>query len=606
MSDPLPVDTSLSGDAHALLHKALLTAERRAATLAELSRALATVRDPLALAQRAVELVAHATGAVGAFVYLWDPLRERLVLRAATDGLSREFVDSIALRMGEGVIGWAALMRRQAVINEGLQEDPRFLVYPGVGDTEYRSMLVTPIRVAGGVVVGVFVLHAHVEHAFAVDDANLVDEVATLVASGIDQAETVQELRRASTAARFLLGFPREAFASRAAFARELVQRVPALVPTDVCVVELLAEDDLDEPMGVAVAIRAKATDDGERAASHRTQIVDRQALEALLERHVAGCQTLVQTLRLGASPPLGVLTLYAQHQFSAAERAVVEVIGTQAGTALAAASREGGTSTLAALRDGDDDARGLRLLRRLGWRRTRSVPVVVRVTGAGGAQLLAAEERLQRLVQNVFEPAGAYAIPGAGTVRGLLMPLAPGDVHLPSAVAAALREAAVPGVAVGIGRVLDGPAPPIGDAFRDAWRAALWAEVANVFLLVHHDEIADLQALSVIAQCVAPALRELVDEFAAVGTRDAITGRGELLATVDVYLAHRGSIEHAASRLFVHRNTVRRRLKRVEEITGRPVDDYGDWLTAALAVRLVRARPSGASSSWSLEGSNR
>lgn len=64
----------------------LVAAERRAATLAELNRILVEGRDPLELAQRAVDLVMRAAGAAGSYVFLWDPSIERLVLRVASTG----------------------------------------------------------------------------------------------------------------------------------------------------------------------------------------------------------------------------------------------------------------------------------------------------------------------------------------------------------------------------------------------------------------------------------------------------------------------------------------------------------------------------------------
>ena len=181
---PDHVDEGAAGGALALLHAALLAAERRAATLAELSGVLGSTRDPLALVQRAVDLVARATGAVGAFVYLWDRASERLVLKAATEGRQRPYVDAIGLRLGEGVTGWAALMRRHAVINRGLQDDPRFITLPGLGEAEFRSMLAAPILVAGDDILGVFALYSLVEDGFSDDDVSLVDEVATILASG--------------------------------------------------------------------------------------------------------------------------------------------------------------------------------------------------------------------------------------------------------------------------------------------------------------------------------------------------------------------------------------------------------------------------------------
>jgi GAF domain-containing protein len=579
-------------EADALLHRALLASERRAATLSELSRALASTRDPVGLARRAVDLVARATGAVGAFVYLWDPASERLVLRAA-EGRSLSFVDAISLRMGEGVIGWAALMRRQVVINEGLQDDPRFVVLPGLGDNEYRSMLAAPIRVAGDDVVGVFVLHALVEHAFTDDDASLVDEVATLVASGIDQAETVEDLRRASSAARFLLGLPRDAFTSSAALARELARRVPLLVPADVCVVELLHGGGLDDAAGVTVATRPSAVPDKPaRSGSYHVQVLDRGALERLLVARGAGGDPLVLPLRLGPGPPLGVLTLYAARPFTAGDRAMADGIAAQAGTALAATSREGGASVLAALRDTSDDAQALSLLRRLGWRRSRAVPVVLRVAGARDA-----EDHMRRVLQDVLEPAGSYTIPGAasGGARGALVPIGPNDDGLPSAVAEAVRRAVGAGLVVGVGSVLEGPAPDMGAAVRAAWTAALWAELARGTGVVRHDEVAYLATLPAVAQRLSSHLRQLVDAFAAVAAQDA-----DLLRTLDVYLAQRGSIERTAAELVVHRNTVRRRLRRAQEIAGCSVDGDGDWLAAALAARLVHlsVRPQIAGSS--------
>ena len=72
-----------------------------------------------------------------------------------------------------------------------------------------------------------------------------------------------------------------------------------------------------------------------------------------------------------------------------------------------------------------------------------------------------------------------------------------------------------------------------------------------------------------------------------------ALSG-GALLETVDAYLENGGSLEACARQLYVHANTVRYRLKRVTEITGRNPSDARDALVlrTALAVgRLAQAR---------------
>jgi hypothetical protein len=68
----------------------------------------------------------------------------------------------------------------------------------------------------------------------------------------------------------------------------------------------------------------------------------------------------------------------------------------------------------------------------------------------------------------------------------------------------------------------------------------------------------------------------------------------GALLATVDSFLEGGGVLESCARKLFVHPNTVRYRLRRVAEITGRNANDPRDALVLRVALsvgRLARAR---------------
>jgi DNA-binding PucR family transcriptional regulator len=85
-------------------------------------------------------------------------------------------------------------------------------------------------------------------------------------------------------------------------------------------------------------------------------------------------------------------------------------------------------------------------------------------------------------------------------------------------------------------------------------------------------------------------AERQLVDGVA----RPLEEAGGALLETVDAYLETGGTLEGCARLLVVHPNTVRYRLRRVAEVTGRNPTDPRDALVlrVALAVgRLARAR---------------
>jgi hypothetical protein len=72
---------------------------------------------------------------------------------------------------------------------------------------------------------------------------------------------------------------------------------------------------------------------------------------------------------------------------------------------------------------------------------------------------------------------------------------------------------------------------------------------------------------------------------------------RDVLLDTLDVWLSCGGSAEEAAKRLYVHPNTVRMRLRRITEHTGRSVADPRGITELSLALRAVRQTPKPSSS---------
>lgn len=195
----------------ATLRESLASAERRAATLAELTALMSEGRAPFARAQRSVELTARATRAAGAFVHLWDRDAERLVLQVATEGWQRSHLGRIQLRMGEGITGWTALMRQTVLIPKDHLKDPRSRPFPELRESSFKSMIAVPIVAPGEEVLGVFCLYAPAEDAFTGTDVNLATEVGSLLASGLIQAETVKQLRIQSAAARFLRDLPDEA-----------------------------------------------------------------------------------------------------------------------------------------------------------------------------------------------------------------------------------------------------------------------------------------------------------------------------------------------------------------------------------------------------------
>jgi hypothetical protein len=66
----------------------------------------------------------------------------------------------------------------------------------------------------------------------------------------------------------------------------------------------------------------------------------------------------------------------------------------------------------------------------------------------------------------------------------------------------------------------------------------------------------------------------------------------GDLLATAAAYLEGGGSIEATGRTLFLHPNTVRYRLKKLLDVTGRDLTDPRDALVVRLALLLGRTQP--------------
>ena len=60
------------------------------------------------------------------------------------------------------------------------------------------------------------------------------------------------------------------------------------------------------------------------------------------------------------------------------------------------------------------------------------------------------------------------------------------------------------------------------------------------------------------------------------------------LLDTLERYLAERRGVVESARALYIHPNTLRQRLGRIEELTGLSLDD-ADLLSLELAIKLAR-----------------
>jgi len=111
-----------------------------------------------------------------------------------------------------------------------------------------------------------------------------------------------------------------------------------------------------------------------------------------------------------------------------------------------------------------------------------------------------------------------------------------------------------------------------IAAGHRQARRAAeaAWSAGKPV---VRYDEHAAGGVLGMLGPEAARAFADAV--LAPLRTHDE-TGRGELLTSLRCWLEHNGHWDRAATRLGVHRHTLRNRLAKVAQLTGRDLDSPG------------------------------
>ncbi|MCN9242757.1 PucR family transcriptional regulator [Streptomyces sp. RY43-2] len=104
---------------------------------------------------------------------------------------------------------------------------------------------------------------------------------------------------------------------------------------------------------------------------------------------------------------------------------------------------------------------------------------------------------------------------------------------------------------------------------------------------LVEHEELAAGSVLPLLAD---DAVRAFADGLLRALREHDATGRGDLVASLRAWLSRHGQWDAAAADLGVHRHTLRYRMRRVEEILGRSLDDPDVRMELWLALKATSA----------------
>ncbi|MGX4689526.1 PucR family transcriptional regulator [Streptomyces sp. JNUCC 63] len=132
----------------------------------------------------------------------------------------------------------------------------------------------------------------------------------------------------------------------------------------------------------------------------------------------------------------------------------------------------------------------------------------------------------------------------------------------------------------------LSAPAGPIATAaaYKQAEQALSVARRRGR-VLVEHEQLASGSVLPLLAD---DAVRAFADGLLRALYEHDATGRGDLVASLRAWLSRHGQWDAAAADLGVHRHTLRYRMRRVEEILGRSLDDADVRMELWLALKAT------------------
>ncbi|WCB96774.1 hypothetical protein DSM104299_05542 [Baekduia alba] len=554
-------------------------------TLHQVIGVVARGPDPERILPAIVELLVEATACDACFVYLRDG--DVLRMRAASQGHAHA-VGQVEIGMDEGLCGWVARHRTPAFLREGALDDPRMKRVALLDEERVQSVAAVPLLDCDGrEATGVVAVRTEAPRELDPDVLDLVVRVAALVAGAIDTARRFEETRRQVAALSALSDLSQEiATATR----REDLYRVACagvrrLLGADGCRLHLVdagggrLEPAYASPRDPLGGVRPPRSADALRAGP--------------------GERVLVAALA-AADADVGMLVAERERPFGAEDQRLLDAVGQHLASALQKAdlierlTEEHLVRDLFdALAEGRPQAAESRA-RAAGHDLDRPHVVAVLEPLAGEPDAawheVAArtEARLRRAVP------GALCDPGEDRLRALL-PLggsaADAQQELARLDAELERLTAEERLAGGRSeprRGLSGDERGLAEATCAAQVARATAPAGGAR---GYGDLGVYRYLAPLPSGHAPDERHA----AAIATLAAYDAkrRTELLGTLERHLGDRGALAATARALYIHTNTLRQRLERIETLTGLDLADE-DLLSLELALKLARLhRPS-------------
>ena len=543
-----------------------------------------------------VDLTTDATGCHACFIYLLE--EGQLTMRAASP-VFEGAVGKVRMSLDEGLTGWVARHKTPEFIRDKAMADPRMKYFPLLQEERFQSMVAVPICSRAGETIGVIVLHTEAPHEFTEETLKLLVHIASLVSGAIENAQLYDRERRRVDTLTGLSGLAQQVAAATEAsdLAVVVAQGARRLLGAQVCQLYRLDDDGTrlqmlaSDPQAIAAPPTLSAAGlmlaalDGPGPRPPARSLWPEADVADLLVTPLSAGGERVGLLCAGAPRGQAFSDENAEVARAVAHLAAVAIKRTDLIEGLTKANivkdlfeaLAAGATTFAAAKAAE-------------LRCDLTHPyLMVCAEPAGGREQSSGEWRAiaETLGHRLAELATQAAIDaGPGPVRAVL----PLGTRRPQRVEELLRSCRElgrqGGAAIGVSEPHGAPA----DAAR-AYREALDAATIGGALLgeggaIAYSQLGAYRYLVHIAAEDAPRdrMRSAVDRLIAYDGKR----RTALLDTLERYLAERRSVIESARALFIHPNTLRQRLARIEELTGLSLDE-DDLLSLELAIKLAR-----------------
>lgn len=546
--------------------------------------------------QGVVDLATEATGCHACFIYLLGD--GRLTIRAASPVFG-EAVGNVQFSVHEGLTGWVARHRTPEFIRDHAMDDPRMKYVPLLEEERFQSMVAVPILSRAGETIGVIVLHTKAPHEFGEDTLKLLVHIASLVSGAIENAQLYDQERRRVDGLTRLSALAQEVAAatSAAELAPVVARGTHQLLHAKVCQLYRLEADGKGLVL-MASMPEAVSTPSALSASGVMLAALDGRGARPAARTLWPGMDVsdlLVTPLSAGGER-LGLLCVgsHPSQAFADEDAEIARAVAHLAAVAIKRAELIEGLTNANIVKDLFEalaaGATGFAAAKAAEVRCDLTTPyLMVCAEPAGGVEQAsgewrAAAEELGRGLSRLTAHCAIEA--GPGPVRAVLTLGSVRAQQIEPVVHSCRELGRRSGAAIGISELRQAPA----DSAR-AYREALDAATIGRALLgnggaIAYSQVGAYRYLVHIDADAAPRdrMRAAVDLLIAYDAKR----RTALLDTLERYLSERRSVIESARALFIHPNTLRQRLGRIEELTELRLDE-DDLLSLELAIKLAR-----------------